>query len=225
MTYTALDVLKYYAVRAKSQIEWATDFISGNVYHELADKDASRVEDVLESPLDTINEFAENLLAAVLEIEPEFKASTGLFSDGRRVSTSVWVEQGCVYVHPWHYDPEKGPQEPYKIRGGRLGADPGQYAGSYDLHVDPAAQTVEAELFKSSFVYYAEPVAAVENMVANVGLGEFTGEFGPEKIALDIGDSVTRRTVYLDPGEAIALADSLTAHADGAKKADSVDVH
>jgi hypothetical protein len=212
MSYTVLDVLKYQAAIGKSHIEWATDYISGNVYHGLSDDAARQIEDVLEHPIETIDEYAKGILAAVLDVEPDFTLSEGRYSDGRRLTSSVQIETGMTFSHTWHYDASKGPQEPFWIRGGELGADPGQYAGSYAVMVDPSTQTLEVEKHKSTFSYYAEPVAAIPDFIASVGVGEFSGVEGApgrEAIALDIGDSMDRKFVYIDADQADALADAL----------------
>lgn len=212
MSFSALDVLKYQAAIGKSQIEWATDYIGGNVYHGLSDDAASQIEDALEDPIETINDYAKGILASVLDIEPDFTLSEGRYSDGRRISSSVEIETGMTFSHTWHYDVSKGPQGPFWIRGGELGADPGQYAGSYAVKVDPSNQTLEVEVHKATFSYYAEPVPAIPDLIACVGVGEFSGVEGApgrEAIALDIGDSMSRQFVYIDADQADALAAAL----------------
>lgn len=199
MSYTSLDALKYLTASVESQTEWAVDYISGNVYFDLSDIDAGRVEDVIGEPLNVVSDLPKRMLEVVQAIEPGFTIHSGKYSDGRPVQSRIVIEEGLVCHHLWHYDPS---QDSPKTLTGTLSADPGQYRGTYEIKILPT-ESFEVTLKPAEFVFYAEPVEAIANGVAFVGLGDFEGEH--ERIALDIGDSVERRTVYIEPDEAGAL--------------------
>lgn len=199
MSHTDLDVLKYLTAIANSQTEWAVDYIYGNAFFGLSDADSSRVEDVLDDPLDALSLLPKHMLEAIQLIEPDFAIHSGTYSDGRQVQSRIVVEDGLLCPYLWHYDPA---QDFPETLTGTLSADPGQYRGTYEIKILPP-QSFDVTIKPAKFVYHAEPVEAIANGVASVGLGEFEG--GPEFIALDIGDSVERRTVYIEPDEAGAL--------------------
>ncbi|AZI62761.1 hypothetical protein RQN9TF_17955 [Rhodococcus qingshengii] len=199
MSPTSLDALKYLTAYVHGQTDWAVDYISGNVYFGLSDDDAGRVETVLDDPMDAISELPKRMLEVVQAIEPGFTIRSGTYSDGRPVQSMIVIEEGLVCPYLWHYDIDKVEAETLT---GTLCADPGQYKGTYEIKILPP-QSFDVTIKPAKFVYHAEPVEAIGNGVASVRLGEFEG--GPEFIALDIGDSVERRTVYIEPDEAGVL--------------------
>ena len=203
MSHTDLDVLKYLTAVAEGQTEWAVDYIYGNVSFGLSDEDAERIESAIGDSLDSISYVPKLMLEAIQLIEPGFTIHKGKYSDGRPVRSSIVIEEGLVCPYLWHYDIDKVESETLT---GTMCADPGQYKGTYEIKILPP-QSFDVTIKPAKFTFFAEPDEAIENGVAFVGLGEFEG--GPERIALDIGDSVERRTVYIEPDEAGALGRAL----------------
>ncbi|TSD47960.1 hypothetical protein FFI94_018770 [Rhodococcus sp. KBS0724] len=202
-SFTSLDALKYLTAFVQTQTDWAVDAIGCNAYSDLSREDADRIENAISDPIDTIEHLAKHMLEVVQVLEPGFDPSTGKYSDGRRVRSHVEIEYGRSFSNLWHCDPN---QDSAQTLTGTLSADPGQYRGTYEISIIPP-QSIEVTLKPATFAFYAEPVEPIENGVAFVGLGDFDGE--NESIALDIGDSVERRTVYLTAAEAGQLGRTL----------------
>jgi hypothetical protein len=127
----ASDALKYAAALLKSRTDWTCDSIGGS----MCDGDHELELDALD---DTVKEIL--ALAALF-------GSRRRYSDGRRVESTVEIEQGLVTSHIWQPDP--GVEQPQSHRGHLLSGDPDiPSPGIYEVTTNPATQELHVQVVR-----------------------------------------------------------------------------
>jgi len=126
------DYLKYAAAMVRERLEWTTDEIGGSG----CDQDH-------EVPLDAISDLRGDLE----QLAAQF-GDLNTYSDGRKVKTGAWIEDGVYTCEVWHPDPSQ--QQNRKWRG-HLRHDPGEPCpGIYEVTTYPATQDIHVRVVRTA---------------------------------------------------------------------------
>jgi hypothetical protein len=103
----AADYLRYLAEDAGHLLDVARDSLAANAYdqHQSAAQHAEHIDHVLE-----LIQAAQHEIA---EAAAPFNSDT--YSDGRRISTTCEIEEGCYFTHTRHPDPNHHTNQPREI--------------------------------------------------------------------------------------------------------------
>ncbi|MEV0357164.1 hypothetical protein AB0H71_13990 [Nocardia sp. NPDC050697] len=128
--YTHLDVIKY----MRFEMGWCIDSVTDSLFGA-APGEGGCDPDVAER----LQSLREQMIAVAAPLTHDW----GVYSDGRRVWSEVEIERGHGHIHVWHPDPAKNTE---RIVTGKLLADPGMEAGTYEVTVTPP-QTLTVRTF------------------------------------------------------------------------------
>lgn len=123
------DYLKYAAAIVRQRIEWTTDEIGG-----------SMCDGEHDIPLNALMD-----LRAEIEVLAAKYGDLNTYSDGRKVKTSTWIDEGLSTGHIWHPDPTTEKSQSW--RGSLLSGDPDVPSpGVYEVTTHPKTQEIHVRI-------------------------------------------------------------------------------
>lgn len=127
------DALKYAAAILRERLDWTTDEIG----EAICDGDH-------DMQLDAIDDIGKDITSLASQF-----GDPATYSDGRKVKSGAWIEEGVYTSHVWH--PVPGEEETQSHRGNLPSYDPDLPSpGIYEVTMYPATQDIHVRVVRTA---------------------------------------------------------------------------